>query len=130
MKDSPFYFGDVTRLCTSDDFVAELPEGITTKVQLLEAYYVLLKFPEYFGFNWDAMEECLRDFHWIKNRRVIIVHKALPRLEHSQIKIYLDILANCVRDWKEGEAHSIVVAFPEGLEQLVNSLLETRSDST
>jgi hypothetical protein len=129
-KDSPFYFGDVARLRTSDDFVAELPEEITTVDQLLQAYYELLKFPAYFGFNWNAMDECLGDLEWIKNCRVIIVHNALPRIELSQIKIYLDVLADCVREWKKNEAHVVVVVFPEGLEQLVNCLLVDRSNST
>jgi hypothetical protein len=129
-KDSPFYFGDVTRLRTSDDFVAELPEEITTVDQLLQAYDELLEFPGYFGFNWNAMDECLCDLQWIENLRVIIVHKALPDIEDSQVKIYLSVLADCVREWKKHEAHVVVVAFPEGLKQLVNSLLETRSDST
>jgi hypothetical protein len=123
MNDSPFYFGDVARLCTSEDFVAELPEEITTVDQLFQAYYELLEFPGYFGFNWNAMDECLCDLVWIKNRRVIIVHKALPSIEDSQVKIYLDVLAYCVREWKKDEAHEVIVAFPAGSERLVNSLL-------
>ena len=130
MKGSPFYFGDVARFCTSDDFVAELPEVITTKTQLLEAYYELLQFPAYFGFNWDAMDECLGDLEWIENRRVIIVHKALPDLEHSQLKVYIDVLAYCIRRWEKDEAHVVIVAFQEKLEQVVNSLLESRPDYT
>ena len=61
MKENHFYFGEVDRLNTLDDYVVELPEEIATPDQLLQAYDDLLHFPEYFGFNWNAMDECLRD---------------------------------------------------------------------
>ena len=128
MKESPFYFGEVTGLDASDGFVAELPEEIATVDQLLEEYYKMLEFPAYFGFNWNALWECLCDLEWIRNHRVIIVHKALPRIEHSQIRIYLFQLADCVREWEKNGAHMVIVAFPEKLEKVVNSLLKSRPD--
>lgn len=128
MKENHFYFGEVDRLNTLDDYVVELPEEIATADQLLKAYDDLLHFPEYFGFNWNAMDECLRDLEWIQNRRIIIIHKSLPKIERSQVRIYLSILSDCMREWEKNEAHVVVVVFPEGLEQLVNSLLQIPSD--
>ncbi len=128
MSSSPFHFGDVVFSVDSDDLVAELPEDIADVDQLLEAYANLLEFPGYFGFNWNAMDECLRDLEWIENRRVVVVHKALPRIGRLQLKIYLDVLGDWVREWEEDGLREVVVAFPRDLEELVDSLYETRSD--
>jgi hypothetical protein len=128
MKENHFYFGEVDRLNTLDDYVVELPEEIATPDQLLQAYDDLLHFPEYFGFNWNAMDECLRDLEWIQNRRIIIIHKSLPKIERSQVRIYLSILSDCMREWEKNGAHVVIVAFPEQIEQYVNSLLQRSSD--
>jgi len=70
-----------------------------------------LLFPNYFGFNWDALFECLRDFHWIEQQRIILVHDDLPELIEKELKIYLEILIDSIQDWQEGEDHSFEVVF-------------------
>ena len=73
--------------------------------------------PEYFAANWDAFDECLRDLSWISEHRLVLYHRAVP-LEASlkDRKIYVDVLASAVRDWKPGEAHELVVAFDPACE--------------
>jgi hypothetical protein len=84
---------------------------ICTRPQLFELLYHLLAFPGYFGFNWDALSDCLRDFHWIDEKIIVIVHDELPNIPVAELKIYLDILCDAVIDWKPGEAHSLKVVF-------------------
>ena len=38
--------------------------GILTKDAFLQRVSRALKFPDYFGMNWDAFEECLTDMSW------------------------------------------------------------------
>ncbi|KWA11575.1 hypothetical protein WT37_21165 [Burkholderia territorii] len=73
----------------------------------------MLTLPGYFGFNWNALFDCLRDFHWISERTVVIVHDELPELEPSEMKTYFEVLRDAVTDWKVGEAHSLQVVFDE-----------------
>jgi Barstar (barnase inhibitor) len=108
-----FIFGaDTLRLDPANDYVAEIPPAIDSVQTLFDALRRELRLPAYFGDNWDAVEECLRDLHWIKVRRVIIVHRDLPRLEARPLKVYLDVLSSSVRDWKPSEAHELAVVFP------------------
>ncbi len=38
-----------------------------------------LKFPDYFGGNWDALHDCLQDLSWLGPvDRVILIHDGLP----------------------------------------------------
>jgi RNAse (barnase) inhibitor barstar len=48
--------------------------NINSKEELLKELNIKLKFP-YFGFNWDALYDLLRDFHWIDQKGIILVHE-------------------------------------------------------
>jgi hypothetical protein len=97
----------------ADSLAAIVPPGITNTQQLLKILFERLKLPSYFGFNWNALEECLRDFHWINEHNVILIHKDLPVLIHTDTKIYLDVLDECVRHWRAKEGHNLEVIFPK-----------------
>jgi hypothetical protein len=38
--------------------------GLGSKQQVMEALAVAMRFPDYFGRNWDAVDECLGDMSW------------------------------------------------------------------
>jgi hypothetical protein len=88
------------------------PTGLSDKRALLDWYAQALDLPDYFGGNWDALEECLRDLSWINERSVVLYHRAVP-LEsspHDQ-KVYVQVLASAAEAWGPGDAHELVVAF-------------------
>lgn len=91
--------------------VARVEGRVCTAQQLFDLLYRLLTLPGYFGFNWNALSDCLRDFHWIDERDVVIVHDELPELPRLEMKTYLEVLSDAVLDWKPGEAHSLKVVF-------------------
>ena len=93
-------------------FVAHL-SGVTGKEELFKQLRNKLNLPDYFGFNWDALFDCLRDFHWIEQQKIALVHDDLPKLIENELKIYLEILIDSINDWKEGEKHNLEVVFPE-----------------
>lgn len=48
-------------------------DEMTTVDGLLAAFVRELRFPEYFGWNWAAFSECMRDLSWLPARAYKIV---------------------------------------------------------
>ncbi|HQR46453.1 MAG TPA: barstar family protein [Thermoanaerobaculia bacterium] len=106
--------------------VARIPAGIDGKTALFRALVPALALPDWFGANWDALEECLRDLSWIEKRTVALVHEDLPALPQKELATYLSILSDSVADWKEGDEHALAVVFPAKAERAVRALARPR----
>lgn len=48
-------------------------KGVHDKQGLLDATAKALKFPEWFGGNWDALEDCLTDLSWLKANGYVVL---------------------------------------------------------
>ncbi|MGO4569804.1 barstar family protein [Rhizobium sp. 2YAF20] len=97
--------------------------SMSNKQTLLERLADVLTFPAYFGFNWDALFDGLRDFSWINEQLVVLVHTNLPALSESELKIYVRLLRDSVLDWRPGETHRFEVAFAQSDREAVERLL-------
>ena len=51
-----------------------------TKSSLFEEFSIRLRFPGYFGRNWDAFDECMRDLEWLPARGYVLVVKNADNL--------------------------------------------------
>lgn len=123
-----FAFADDPLGCReADDFVARIPPGIATRDQLFDVLSRELELPSYFGRNWDALSDCLRDLSWIDRRRVVIAHEAVPNLDAATLRSYLVVLAECVIDWKPSEQHVVLVVFPKRLETHIRGIVKESS---
>lgn len=108
---------------TATVFYARLDPGISAVTELLKALYYLLWLPGYFGFNWDALYDCLRDLDWIACKKVVLVHDALPKLSDDDLRTYLEVLRDSALDWGDDENHELEVVFQESDSYKINSLL-------
>ena len=115
----PFRFGNTADFRSDSDKVVTIPSSIVDRDALFSAYVKRLGLPDYFGGNWDAFSECLRDLSWVGEKRVVIVHEDVPQMEASVLSIYVDVLRECVLDWEPDEEHELVVVFPKGTVDLV-----------
>lgn len=106
-----------------NSFVVHL-DNINSEDALFEKLYIKLISPDYFGFNWNALYDCLRDFNWVSQRKIIIIHDDLPKIERHSLKTYISILIDAMNDWKEDEEHSLDIIFPKQYEQEIASLLK------
>lgn len=95
--------------------VVRIPAKARGKQKLLGVLAAKLRFPSYFGHNWDALDECLRDLSWLGDQqRVVIVHEALPLAPGGDsLAIYQGILADAVAIHRDrGTPPRLEVVFP------------------
>ena len=105
-------------------FYVRVDPAIRLTSELLKALYYMLWFPGYFGFNWDALHDCLTDFSWIECHKIVLVHEALPELPRDELKIYLEILRDSVVDWNNNDLHDLEVVFSDLNRVDVESILK------
>lgn len=103
------------------EFVAFLPH-IDGEDELHKKIGEALKFPSYYGNNWNALYDCLRDFNWMDKKGIVLVHNEIPKLTDEQLRIYIEILIDSVNDWKEDEEHYFKVIFPKEAEDIITSI--------
>jgi hypothetical protein len=130
---------------------AELPPNIKTEEMLLNALSVELHFPDYFGKNWNALDECVHDLSWLSPGDVILIHKDLPLADnHTSLSIYLSLLSDAVVNWDTKGSNLIytsseecnvaserqllvkrkfLVVFPSDVENSVRSILINHSQA-
>lgn len=83
-----------------DEFALLVPRGIRGKADILTAIAKAGQFPDYFGSNWDALLDCLRDLSWIGARKVAIRHSDIPLQNNlTECRAYLEILQSALADW-------------------------------
>lgn len=101
-----------------------LPEKIQSKGQLLSFFCDELKFPNYFGENFDALYDCLVDLSWIKDNKIYIIHNEIP-LHNSEIESskYIKLIFDVVMFWRNNEQHKVNVLFPEKCKNKIDQFL-------
>jgi hypothetical protein len=59
------------------------PAQISSEEELLSAVAEALRFPDYFGGNWDALDDCLRDMNWLPSAGCVLFVLGAQRLWSS-----------------------------------------------
>jgi len=126
MEPKNFFFNDDIQLDDAENtFAGHLPKDIHSAIKLLESIEIALRFPSYFGCNWNALYDCLRDFDWIEAKTIYLIHHDLPSLIDDELKIYLEILRDASEDWQHGESHELRIIFPSSEKNRVLQLLSS-----
>jgi RNAse (barnase) inhibitor barstar len=107
-----------------------------TAAGLFDEFGAALQFPDYFGENWDALLDCLRDLEWLTADAYLLVvtegELVLDR-EVKQFKTLVEVLAEAAEEWAKAEDSQGVVrpfhiVFQCGTERAAH--LETRLRET
>lgn len=124
--DKLLFMDNPENFLSDDAFVAHIPHA-NGKEDLFKKLYDALKLPAYFGFNWDALSDCLNDFHWINQRQVVLVHDDVPNLDAATFDVYMDVLFDAVQSWQKDEEHFLQIVFPQKAEDIVKPYYRHRS---
>lgn len=64
-----------------------------------------LDFPDYFGHNWDALEECLADLEWLPAKGYVLLisdaHCVIPD-DEEEYETLLEVLSDAGEAWSKG----------------------------
>jgi RNAse (barnase) inhibitor barstar len=88
-----------------------VPNSISKKEELLHFLATQLKFPNYFGFNWDALFDCLKDLYWITEVNIVLEHEKDFKLIGLDDKIYREIMHDIEIFWNEFPEHKFEVIY-------------------
>jgi hypothetical protein len=121
----PFLFGDQPRKLDKMDFALKIPAEIKDKANLLSCYAKLGNFPAYFGHNWDALDELLRDFSWTDKTRIVVKHADLPLFGNdSELRTYLEILLSVTKQSTAEASRKFIAIFPTGSRSEIMRVLQ------
>ena len=76
---------------------------ICDKQSFLHKVAEAMKFPDYFGYNWDALDECITDLDWCPAERYILIYdqpEIFSKAEPTEWKIAYDVLRSAVDYWQ------------------------------
>jgi hypothetical protein len=75
--------------------------GVAGKEALLQRIAAALQFPDWFGGNWDALEDCLTDLSWAPAAGYVLLFEDAGRLPADDRRILVDVLAAAASHWSQ-----------------------------
>lgn len=91
----------------------ELPlSSVSNKKQFLEACAKAMQLPSYFGGNWDALADCVRDFNWFKATGYVLHVTDAEKFAKASADDYataLSVFAEAAEFWKGRDAPFVVL---------------------
>ena len=75
--------------------------NVKEKAALLRAIAAALAFPEGFGENWDALEDCLTDLSWCQGQGYVLVFEGFQFLPAGELGELIDVLITAAEFWAQ-----------------------------
>lgn len=115
---------DLSGRINGRSFYWRLPNDIRAPHELFAAFSETLCFPDGAANAWDELRDGLRDFAWVPDRKVVLIHETLPRLPDVELRIYLAVLRDAIRWWRGEARHELEVVFPESTRERIAELTQ------
>ena len=81
-----------------DTFVAVI-RSVNNEKELFSEFAKKLLFPDYFGNNWNALNDCLANLMWINEKKIVIVFESIAHLDSTTKEDLMDVLNDTVQLW-------------------------------
>jgi Barstar (barnase inhibitor) len=92
--------------------VLTVPAKVASKQCLMAVYKQGLGCP-WFGANWDALYDAMRDLSWLGDKDLVIEHVDLPFGEKRRSRIlYFSLLQDALEDWQLENPAKLTVRIP------------------
>ncbi|MBD0422937.1 barstar family protein [Streptomyces sp. TRM S81-3] len=65
-------------------------------------FYEHLRLPDYFGWNWDALRDCLHDFHWLPAAHILLTIDAAESIlqeMNDERRSFYRMLSGAAKYW-------------------------------
>ena len=90
--------------------------SISGKASLMQDIAKALGFPDWFGDNWDALEDCLTDLSWREAEGHVLVFEGFQFLPEDDLGVLIDVLISAAEFWAgQGKPFFAVFIDPERL---------------
>ncbi len=105
--------------------VARVAKNVFDTRELITSAGTGLHFPRFFGKNFDAFWDCVRDLE-LEEKAVVILHQDLPNIPEEDLAVWLDLLRDAILYWRDhAEEHTLAVWFPEDARERIEAVLGT-----
>jgi RNAse (barnase) inhibitor barstar len=113
---------DLEKSCKEQGLAVFHLEGrdIHNKAQFLKQAALVLRFPDYFGNNWDAFSDCLADMSWHEADGFVILYDHFePLAKHApqEFEMLLDLLKESTEFWRDQGKAVFVLLHGESMER-------------
>ncbi|GAA2618261.1 barstar family protein [Actinomadura fulvescens] len=92
--------------------------AIRGKESLLRACAAVFEFPDWFGDNWDALEDCLTDLSWASGQEGYLIGYEtwweLAAADEGSFRTALDVFAEAVESWRDSDTPMTVLLIGDG----------------
>lgn len=87
------------------------------KAEMLAAIARALDFPQWFGGNWDALEDCLSDLSWSDADGYVVLVEGAAGARAEDLRVLEDVFAS-VASWWAGRERPFFAVFVGGAKRL------------
>jgi RNAse (barnase) inhibitor barstar len=106
-------------------FAAVSLGNVKEKTELMRTIAAALGFPDWFGQNWDALEDCLIDMSWRQAQGHVLVFEAFQFVPADDLGVLIDVLISAAEYWAaQGEPFFAVFVDPERVLMLADLFRE------
>jgi RNAse (barnase) inhibitor barstar len=89
----------VTRSDAIDEVMRDAAQIDLKDGDALRAVAHALQFPDWFGANWDALEDCLGDLSWRPVGGHVLVFRNWQALGSDDLGVLIDVLRSSAESW-------------------------------
>lgn len=93
-------------------------KNVTSKAEFFQASAQTMSFPDYFGYNWDAFNDCINDLSWFSAAGYILLYSQpdnFAQNDPSEWLIALDVFQEAVEYWARTDTPMYVLLKTDSL---------------